>query len=148
MTNNFFPVSAFEVVPKPVCIPCGESAEFNCSTRYLFNSNGTLVDIVGGQLWRIQTPNGTVTNVRSTNLATAMAPFKFINSQYKNEYTGLRVTDTDLTWNGTTFQCIAYASTNLSKQNDSAPAVTLKVEGGCRICFICGFTILRQFCSC
>jgi len=58
--------------------------------------------------------------------------FEFI-SPYTDEFTGLQILDTNSTWNGTTFQCIAFNLANEEEQNNSAEAVTLKVGGDCRM---------------
>jgi len=129
------------VLPKPTCIPCGGPADFNCTTVTHVNlGGGTFRDGPGGQLWRIQTPDGNVTNLYSTNPTSARSlGYEFI-SPHLHEYTGLRVLDTDSTWNGTTFQCIAYTPSNTKRQNDSAAAVTLKVGGEYRHCALHKFT--------
>lgn len=79
-------------------------------------------------MWRIQTPDGTVTTLSSNMPSMVPAAYELI-SPFLNEFTGLRVKDTDSTWNGTTFQCIAFVPTNIGRQNHSAAAVTLEVGG-------------------
>ena len=82
----------------------------------------------GSQMWRIQTPDGTVTTLWSNTPGVVHADYEFI-SPFENVYTGLRVLNTNSTWNGTTFQCIAFDPSNLGRQNNSAAAVTLEVGG-------------------
>ena len=86
---------------------------------------------VGGQLWRIQSPNGAVTTL-SSSMPDSLPPGYELISPHTDEYTGLRVLDTNSTWNGTTFQCIAFTPLDTREQNDSAAAVTLEVGGECR----------------
>ena len=83
-----------------------------------------------GQMWRIQAPDGTVTTLSSNIPDMVPADYEFI-SPFQNVYTGLRVLNTHSTWNGTTFQCIAFDTSNVERQNDSAAAVTLEVGGEC-----------------
>ena len=83
----------------------------------------------GGQLWRIQNPDGTVTSLSSSMPSMVPAGYEFI----ANQYTGLRLLDTNSTWNGTTFQCIAFNPTDAREQNNSAAAVTLEVGSECRM---------------
>ena len=90
---------------------------------------------VGGQLWRIQSPNGTVITLSSSMPDNLPAGFEFI-SPYPDEYTGLRVLDTNPHWTGTTFQCIAFTPSNTEQQNTSAATVTLEVGGECRMCVL------------
>ena len=85
----------------------------------------------GGQMWRIQTSDGTVTTLSSNIPDMVPAGYEFI-SPFENAYTGLRVLNTNSTWNGTTFQCIAFDTSNEERQNNSAAAVTLEVGGECR----------------
>ena len=97
------------------------------------------MDGPGSQLWRIKTPDGNVTELYSTNPSSArLLGYEFI-SQHQHVYTGLRVLNTNSTWNGTTFQCIAYTPSNTTRVNDSAAAVTLKVGGKCRLCVCLNF---------
>ena len=92
------------------------------------------MDGPGGQLWRILTPDGKVTELYSTNPSSARSlGYEFISS-HMHVYTGLEVLHTDSTWNGSTFQCIAYTPSNTTRQNNSAAPVTLRVGGECRIC--------------
>ena len=122
------------VFPQPTCVPCGGPADINCITGTHINvGGGTFVDGPGSQLWRIQTPDGNVIELSSSNPSTARSlGYEFI-SPHQHVYTGLRVLATKSTWNGTTFQCIAYTPSNIARQNNSAPAVTLKVGGECKI---------------
>ena len=123
---------AFQVVPSNTCVPCGGSAEFNCSTTAPANlGGGNIVEGVGGQLWMIRNPNGTVTNLSSIMPDMVPAGYEFV-APFLNDFTGLRVLNTTSIWNGTTFQCIAFDPSNLGRQNDSAAAVTLEVGGKCR----------------
>ena len=92
---------------------------------------GRIVEEVSGQMWRIQTPDGTVTNLRSNIPDMVPADYEFI-SPFLDDFTGLRVLNTNSTWNGTTFQCIAFDPSNVERQNSSARAVTLEVGGECR----------------
>ena len=84
----------------------------------------------GGQLWRNQNPDGTVTSLSSSMPSMVPAGYQFISS-FVNQYTGLRLPNTNSTWNGTTFQCIAFNPTDAREQNDSAAAVTLEVGSEC-----------------
>jgi len=86
------------------------------------------VEGAGGQMWRIQTPDGTVTTLSSTMPNMLPTGYELI-SPFVNEFTGLRVKDTNSSWNGTTFQCIAFVPTNVGVQNDSAAPVLLEVGG-------------------
>ena len=83
---------------------------------------------VGDQLWRIQNPNGTVTNLSSNMPGVVPAGYEFI-SPFLDVYTGLRVLNTTSIWNGTTFQCIAFDPSDIERQNNSAAADTLEVGG-------------------
>ena len=134
IASDLFLFSDFEVYPKPTCVPCGGPTFFNCSTITHINiGGGRFVDGPGGQLWRINTTDGNVTELYSTNPSSARPlGYEFISTD-THVYTGLQVLDTDSTLNGTTFQCIAYTPSNTSRQNHSASAVTLKVGGECRI---------------
>ena len=91
----------------------------------------------GCQMWRIQTPGSTVTTLRSNMPGMVPADYEFI-SPYVNVYTGLRMLNTNSTWNGTTFQCIAFDTSNEERQNNSAAAVTLEVGGECRNILVMG----------
>ena len=73
-------------------------------------------------MWRIQIPDGTVTLLSSNMPNMVPAGYEL------NEFTGLRVKSVNSSWNGTTFQCIAFVPTNVERQNSSA-AVTLEVGG-------------------
>ena len=86
---------------------------------------------LAGEIWRIQTPDGTVTNLSSNMPHMVPTGYEFI-SLFVNVYTGLRVLNTNSTWNGTTFQCIAFKTSNVERQNNSAAAVTLELGGECR----------------
>ena len=59
------------------------------------------------------------------------ADYEFIASHNINDFTGLRVPNTNSTLNGTTFQWIAFDPSNVERQNNSAAAVTLEVGGEC-----------------
>ena len=123
---------AYQETPSNTCVPCGGSTEFNCSTTAPANlGRGRIVEGAGSQLWRIQTPDGTITNLSSNIPDMVPADYEFI-SPFQNVYTGLRVLNTNSTWNGTTFQCIAFDPSNVTRQNDSAAAVTLEVGGECK----------------
>ena len=87
---------------------------------------------IAGVKWRIQKSNGTVTNLWSYKPHRVPAGYKFIAPRTKNGYTVLQVLNTNSTWNGTTFQCIAFDPSNVMRQNNSAAAVTLEVGGECR----------------
>ena len=105
---------------------------FDCSTTEQFNlGGGHFREGPGGQMWRIQTPDGTITILSSNAPDMMPADYEFI-SPFENVYTGLRVLNTTSTWNGTTFQCIAFDTSDVERQNDSAAAVTLEVGGECR----------------
>ena len=121
------------MVPSDTCVPCGGETVFNCSTTAPFNlGDGTIVEgAPGSQMWRIQTQDGTVTTLRSNTPHMVPPGYEFISSSV-NVYTGLRVLNTNSTWNGTTFQCIAFDPSNETRQNNSAAAVTLEVGGKCR----------------
>ena len=86
---------------------------------------------LAGQMWRIQTPDGTVTNLSSNIPDMVPADYEFIAPHNINDFIGLRVLNTTSTWNGTTFQCIAFDPSNLERQNNSASAATLEVGGKC-----------------
>ena len=121
-------VLAFQVVPTGTCLPCGGSTEFNCNTTFPLELGGNVIDIPGGQMWMIQTPNGTNITLSSNNRSMVHPDFEFI-TPHPHEYTGLRVMNTNSNWNGTTLQCIAFSPTNLGRINTSAPAVTMEVGG-------------------
>ena len=125
---------AFQVVPRDTCVPCGGSTVFNCSTTAPTNlGGGRIVNGAGGQMWRIQTPDGTMISLSSSMPSMVPAGYELISSFF-NQYTGLRLLDTNSNWNGTTFQCIAFTPADVREQNHSATAVTLEVGGECRIC--------------
>ena len=88
---------------------------------------------VGGQLWRIQYPNGTVITLSSSMPDNLPAGYEFTSSS-PDGYTGLHLLDANPNWNGTTFQCIAFTPANEEEQNNSATAVTLEVGGEYRMC--------------
>ena len=123
-----FLVLAFQVVPTGTCLPCGGSTEFNCSTTFPINLNGILRDIPGGQMWMILTPDGRNIILSSNNRSRIPPDFEFIRP-HPHEYTGIRVMNTNSSWNGTTLQCIAFSTTNSQRINTSAPAVTMEVGG-------------------
>ena len=93
---------------------------------------GNTVEGPGGQLWRIQPPYGTRNCLYSTRPHEVPPSYEFIEID-TNIYSGLRVIDTNSTWNGTTFQCIAYTPINEEVRNYSSEPVTLEVGGECRI---------------
>ena len=127
------------MVPNNTCVPCGGPAEFNCTTRVTINlGGGATVEGVGGQMWRIQNPDGTVITLSSSMPNRVPGGFELISPSL-NEFTGLRVKDTNSSLNGTTFQCIAFNPTNVGERNDSAAAVTLEVGGECSICALSVF---------
>lgn len=129
MDNDLFLVLAFLVVPTGTCLPCGRSTVFNCSTTFRINlGGGDFIYGPGGQMWMIQTPNGTNITLSSHNRSMMPSDFEFI-TPHPHEYTGLRVINTNSNWNGTTFKCIAFSPTNLGRINTSAPAVTMEVGG-------------------
>ena len=102
---------------------------FNCSTTATHPTGGGNVVLgFGGQLWRIQSPNGTVTTLSSSMPDNVPLGYELV-SPHRDEYTGLRVLHTSSTWNGTTFQCIAFTPANEEEQNTSATAAMLEVGG-------------------
>ena len=133
-SQALFFVSVFQEVPTNTCVRCGGSTKFNCNTTAIHPlGGGATVEGVGGQLWRIQRPNGNVTNLTSNMPENLPSQYEFV-SPTLDEYTGLIVFNTTSIWNGTTFQCIAFTPANEEQQNASAAAVTLEVGGKCRIC--------------
>ena len=94
------------------------------------------MEAVGGQLWRIQYPDGTVTTISSNMRDIVPAGYELISPPSSNVFTGLRVLDTNSTWNGTTFKCIAFTPANVHEQNDSAKEVILEVGGEYRTCIL------------
>ena len=133
MDTDLFLVLVFLVVPTGTCLPCGRSTVFNCSTTFRINiGGGRFMYGPGGQRWMIQTPDGTNITLSSNNRSMVPPDFEFI-SPHVHEYTGLRVMNTNSNWNGTTFQCIAFSTTNVMQINDSVPAVTLEVGGKCNL---------------
>ena len=117
------------MAPNNTCVPCGGPTEFNCSTTAIHTlSAGDRRLGTGGQLWRIQPPDGTVITLSSNEPGKVPNGYQLI-SPSRDEYTGLRVLDTNSTWNGTTFKCIAFTPENVGEKNDSAAAVTLEVGG-------------------
>jgi len=46
-----------------------------------------------------------------------------------DEYTGLMVFNITSSWNGTSFQCIAFTPANEEEQNNSSAVVTLEAGG-------------------
>ena len=87
---------------------------------------------LAGQMWRIQTSDGTVTTLSSNMPDIMPVDYEFIAPHNINDFTGLRVLNINSTWNGTTFQYIAFDPSNEERQNSSAAAVTLEVGGECR----------------
>ena len=117
------------MVPSNTCVPCGGPTEFYCNTTAFHTlSTGDRRLGTGGQLWRIHFLNGTTLTISSNEPINVPREYQLI-SPFKDEYSGLRVLDTNPTWNGTTFQCIAFTPENVGEQNDSAAAVTLEVGG-------------------
>ena len=119
-------------MPNNTCLPCGGSTEFNCRANYTI----PVINRVGpaGQMWKIQTPDGETITLSSNSRNMMHSNFEFI-SPYSDEYAGLRVKNTNSTWNGTTFQCIAFNVNRVMEQNKSAP-VTLEVGGECNFSYI------------
>ena len=119
------------MVPTATCLPCGGQAVFNCSTTYLANlGGGHLFEAAGGQMWKIQTPDGRSITLSSNMPSMVPTDYEFISPSL-HEYTGIRVNNTNSNWNGTIFQCIAFSLANTHQQNTSAPAVILDVGGKC-----------------
>ena len=119
--------------PTNTCVCCGGSTELNCTTTATHPlGGGETVKGVGGQLWRIQSPNGSLITLTSNMPDNLPAQYGFV-SPTLDEYTGLIVFNTNSTWNGTTFQCIAFTPANEEERNTSAAAVTLEVGGECKI---------------
>ena len=117
------------MIPSDTCLPCGGTAVFNCTTTTRSNTGGGIfVNAHGGQKWKIRTPDGIVTNLSSHMPSNVPAGYELI-SPFKDEYTGIKVLNTNSNWNGTTLQCIAFNPARVRQQNDSAPQVTLKVGG-------------------
>ena len=131
----YFLVSGFEVVPRNKCVPCGGgSTVFNCTTTAVHPlGGGYFVQGVGGQLWRIHNPDGTLINLISNMPDMVPEDYKFI-SPSPDQYTGISVSNISSDLNGTTFQCIAFTPTNIMEQNTSAATVTLEVGGKYRAC--------------
>ena len=124
------------------CLPCGGQATFNCTTianHTLLDSN-ELMSGPGGQLWRIQTSDGTTTKLYSTMLDKVPRGYEFIETP-ENEFTGLRVNDTNSSWSGSTFQCIAFTPANADQLNNSSEPVTLEVGGECIYNLLVKFTL-------
>ena len=88
----------------------------------------------GGQLWRIQTPDGTLLTLSSSMPNMVPPGYEFV-SPFIHVFTGLRVLNTNSTWNATTLQCIAFTPADVRERNVSAAAVTMEVGSECRICF-------------
>ena len=82
-----------------------------------------------GQLWRIQTTNGTTKLLYSTIPEDVPASYEFIHTNTEQNVTGLLVRDANSSWSGTTFQCIAYIPANIEDLNNSSEPVTLEVGG-------------------
>ena len=129
IANHLFLILEFEEVPTDTCLPCGGPAKFNCSTlanHTVFHDGMIVLELgPGGQLWRIQT-TGRTEELYSTIPHSVPASYEFI-------HTGLLVRDTNSSWSGTTFQCIAYNQGNIEDLNNSFEPVTLEVGGECRI---------------
>ena len=125
----------FQEVPGDSCLPCGGSTQFNCTTIAIHPlGRGNVIEGVGGQLWKIEFPNGSITTLISNTADSIPVQYEFI-SPTTDEYTGIMVFNTNSRWNGTTFQCIAFTPANEDEKNDSAAAVTLEVGGECRLFF-------------
>ena len=126
------------------CLPCGGQATFNCTTvanhTVFIDEMSTLIPGPGGQLWRIQTSDGTTTELYSTMLDEVPPGYKFIETS-PNEFTGLSVYDTNPRWSGSTFQCIAFTPANADDLNNSSEPVTLEVGGEYRIWTVGGITL-------
>ena len=90
---------------------------------------------VGGQLWNISNPDGTLTTFISNMPDEVPEDYKFISPSF-DEYTGINVSNISSDWNGTTFQCIAFTPANVGERNTSAAPVTLEVGGKCRMCVL------------
>ena len=134
-----FLVSVFKVVPRDECVPCGGSTIstiFNCTTLADHPIGGGMIaEGVGGQLWSIQYPNGTLTTLVSNMPDNLPADYEFITPSF-DEYTGIIVSNISSDWNGTTFQCIAFTPANIEEQNTSAAVVTLEVGGKWKMCVL------------
>ena len=114
--------------------------KFNCTTvanhTIFVNGMSSLREGPGGQLWRIQTTNGTTESLCSTTPDKVPTNYKFIDTfPNSNEFTGILVSDTDSSWSGTTFQCIAFTPANTEEINDASEPATLEVGGKCLILF-------------
>ena len=119
------------MVPTNTCLPCGGSTVFNCSTTAPINIGGGIFrEVAGGQLWKIQTPDGQSMTLISNMPSMVPTGYEFIQTPH-HESTGIRVKNTNSNWNGTTLQCIAFNLSNVHQQNDSAPVATLEVGGEC-----------------
>ena len=129
----------FTEVPINTCLPCGGQATFNCTTianhTVFIDGMIRLIPGPGGQLWRIQTSDGTTTKLYSTMLNEVPPGYGFIETPLK-EFTGLGVQDTNSSWSGSTFQCIAFTPANADELNNSSEPVTLEVGGECTICWL------------
>ena len=134
-----FLVSVFEVVPRDECVPCGGSTIstiFNCTTIADHPiGGGRIVEGVGGQLWSIHNPDGTLTTLVSNKPDDLPLDYTFISPSF-DEYTGIMVSNISSDWNGTTFQCIAFTPANIEERNTSAAVVTLEVGGKWRMCVL------------
>ena len=119
------------------CLPCGGQAIFNCTTvanhTVYVNGMSSLILGPGGQLWRIQTANGTTKLLYSTMPDKVPTSYEFIETPpNSNIFTGILVRDTNSSWNGTTFQCIAFTPLDTEEINNASEPVTLEVGGECR----------------
>ena len=127
-------------VPTNTCLPCGGQAKFNCTTvanHTVFDDSGmsVLEPGPGGQLWKIHTTNGTTEELYSTISEDFPASYELMYTEENDieVVSGLLVCNTDSTWSGTTFQCIAYTPLDIGIRNNSSEPVTLEVGGECRI---------------
>ena len=111
--------------PSDTCVLSGQPAEFPCQTL-------TSTDLPAGQEWNITTPGGGSTIFRAATInLRVMLPSAYewiqMNTIIGVEVVaGLKVVSPDSSFDGATFQCIAFRQ---QERNTSAPAAILEVAG-------------------
>ena len=113
------------IAPSDTCVLSGQPADFPCQTL-------SSTDLPAGQEWNITTPGGgsTIYRAATFDLRELLPPayeWILMNTITGVEVVaGLRVVSSDSSFNGATFQCIAFRQ---QERNTSAPAATLELAG-------------------
>ena len=111
--------------PSDTCVLSGQPAEFPCQTL-------SSTDLPAGQEWNITTlgSESIIFRAASFDIREMLPPayeWILMNPTTGVEVVaGLRVVSSESSFNGATFQCIAFRQ---QERNTSAPAATLEIAG-------------------